>query len=149
LYWKPDCEDAVLIFDQSLKVLKGAIKSPKMSTKTKQQSIILPKPIISHPGTQRKIYCASRYSRREEMFGYAQKMRLLGHEVTARWLNGNELGLTSAEIALLDYEDVCRADLLIWFTEPLGLAMLVARAIANLDSRTLNTKNAGLLGPWN
>lgn len=35
-----------------------------------------------------KIYLAARYSRREELCGYREQLRALGHEVTSRWLNG-------------------------------------------------------------
>lgn len=35
-----------------------------------------------------KIYLAARYSRREELCGYREQLRALGHDVQARWLNG-------------------------------------------------------------
>jgi hypothetical protein len=45
-----------------------------MSTKTKKR---------------RSIYIAGRYSRRLELLEIAQKIKLLDHEVVARWLQGN------------------------------------------------------------
>lgn len=35
-----------------------------------------------------KIYLAARYSRREELCGYRDELTNLGHNVQARWLNG-------------------------------------------------------------
>lgn len=35
-----------------------------------------------------KIYLAARYSRREELCGYREQLRAMGHDVQARWLNG-------------------------------------------------------------
>ena len=35
-----------------------------------------------------KIYLAARYSRREELCEYREQLHALGHEVQARWLNG-------------------------------------------------------------
>ena len=75
------------------------------------------------------IYLAARYSRRAELVAYRALLEALGHTVTSRWLHGNHQidddGLegdgTRAErerFAQEDYEDVCRAELLIAFTEP-------------------------------
>lgn len=92
-----------------------------------------------------KIYLASRYSRREELCGYRQRLEALGHKVTSRWLNGSHqiddkgtpigdqgtailegellphgIGAiaVAAVVACEDVEDVRSADLLIAFTEP-------------------------------
>lgn len=93
-----------------------------------------------------KIYLASRYSRREELCGYREQLRTMGHEVQARWLDGKhqldnagkpiggsgeklveEDGDESTEIknaqlrskfAQDDWEDCMGADLQINFTEP-------------------------------
>lgn len=65
-----------------------------------------------------KIYLASRYSRREEMEGYANRLIEAGFEVVSRWVYGGEEGKTDEEIALFDLEDVERADLVLSFTEP-------------------------------
>lgn len=92
-----------------------------------------------------KIYLAARYSRREELCLYREQLRSIGHDVQARWLDGehqiNESGApignqgealvegdaggTSEEasalrskFALDDWEDVNAAELVISFTEP-------------------------------
>ena len=79
-----------------------------------------------------RIYLAARYSRREELCGYAAALRSFGHVVDARWLLGNhqihegadkvELATISVPIegrpfALDDYDDVANSDLLIAFSE--------------------------------
>ncbi len=76
-----------------------------------------------------KIYLAARYSRREELCGYREQLRGLGHTVTSRWLNGNHqvddqgLSVEAAReererFAREDHEDVMAADWHINFTEP-------------------------------
>ena len=76
-----------------------------------------------------RCYLASRYSRREELLGYAAELRALGHEVTSRWLLGNhemsdrEVASEAANqervrFALEDWEDLEAADCGIAFTEP-------------------------------
>lgn len=92
-----------------------------------------------------KIYLASRYSRREELCEYRQHLQNLGHDVQARWLNGEHQlsdsgspigtqgealvegddGGTSPQARALrsqfatdDWEDVNAAELVISFTEP-------------------------------
>ncbi len=91
-----------------------------------------------------RIYLAARYSRREELCIYRDELIKAGHDVRARWLNGehqiNETGApignqgealvegdgggTSAEAHALrtqfaqdDWEDVNAAELVISFTE--------------------------------
>lgn len=93
-----------------------------------------------------KIYLAARYSRREELCGYRQQLRDIGHDVQARWLDGKHQlsdagtpigdngealvegvddGSTQVQNAALrskfaldDWLDVTVADLVISFTEP-------------------------------
>lgn len=92
-----------------------------------------------------KIYLAARYSRREELCGYRNELLKLGHEVQARWLNGehqiNERGVPignqgealvegdaggmsqaaqelRVKFAQDDWEDVNVAECVISFTEP-------------------------------
>jgi nucleoside 2-deoxyribosyltransferase len=72
-----------------------------------------------------KIYLASRYSRREELAGYAKRLEETGHHVvTARWLQGlHEADERTAAIELRQrfaYEDLAdldEADVLVAFTE--------------------------------
>ena len=78
------------------------------------------------------IYLAARYSRLEELQGYADDLRSIGHRVEARWLLGDhqihegadkvEAATVSVPIegrafALDDYQDVLASDMLIAFSE--------------------------------
>lgn len=67
-----------------------------------------------------KIYTAARYARREEILEYANVLRQAGHEITARWTDGDEEGKTLEQVAIMDYEDVARADMVLVFTDPKG-----------------------------
>ena len=77
----------------------------------------------------RKFYLAARYSRREELLGYAADLQVMGHVVTSRWLLGghqvSDDGLrddATAEqrtlFAAEDWNDLVAADTVIAFTEP-------------------------------
>jgi len=74
------------------------------------------------------VYLAGRYSRREELRGYANELSSLGWTVVARWLQGShtldERGLSvqgeqseRARFACEDWDDVTFADVCISFTE--------------------------------
>ena len=78
------------------------------------------------------IYLAARYSRLEELQGYAVDLRAIGHRVEARWLLGDHqihegvdkvesatvsVPLEGRPFALDDYVDVLEADMLIAFSE--------------------------------
>lgn len=65
-----------------------------------------------------KIYTAGRYSRLEEIRGYADLLEAAGHEVTARWTHGDEVGKSLEDIAVMDLVDVARADMVLVFTDP-------------------------------
>jgi hypothetical protein len=67
-----------------------------------------------------KIYLAARFTRIDEMRGYADELKEDGHEITASWVYGGEEGLTFSDIASLDIADVLRCDTLVKFTEPYG-----------------------------
>lgn len=75
-----------------------------------------------------KIYLASRFGRQAEMREVAERLRLLGHEVTSRWLteefsDGGRQEVTEddkAKWASYDFVDVQIADAIISFTEPPG-----------------------------
>ncbi len=75
-----------------------------------------------------KIYLAARYSRIDELNGYAEQLRSLGHTVDARWLQGNhqidDAGLSAeaetaerVRFAEEDLHDLMSADACISFTE--------------------------------
>lgn len=67
-----------------------------------------------------KIYLAAKFSRRAEMEKLSNDLLDVGHECIARWVYGGEEGLSRADIALLDLEDVAEADGIILFTHPKG-----------------------------
>ena len=72
------------------------------------------------------VYLAGRYGRKQELRERGRELEALGIEVTSGWLSSavaSLSGLSEAEwreIALLDREDVRRADLLVLFAEPPG-----------------------------
>ena len=62
-----------------------------------------------------RIYLCGSYDRREEFDDYAAGLTILGHEVTARWLEGNE-DLAPERQAQMDITDLLLADCLVTFT---------------------------------
>ncbi len=77
-----------------------------------------------------KIYLAARYSRHPEMQLHAETLRLRGHEITSRWIEGDHSLDDSLErnhpdeerkrFAWEDYNDLLEADMIISFTEEPG-----------------------------
>jgi hypothetical protein len=76
-----------------------------------------------------KVYLAARYSRFPEMQGYAEQLRALGHEVTARWILGDHdlraHGQSDADEwqgrwAQEDLDDLMAAEVIVSFTERPG-----------------------------
>ena len=72
-----------------------------------------------------KIYLAARYSRMEELRGYADELVAAGHVITSRWiLGGNgipetaEVNMESQRFALEDFRDLQVAGAAISWTEP-------------------------------
>ena len=75
-----------------------------------------------------KFYLAARYSRHEELRGYADQLEHHGHVVTSRWISGEHEALDSELLSPInrrlaekffqdDMEDILAADALIAFTE--------------------------------
>jgi len=74
-----------------------------------------------------KIYITARYSRFEEMQGYAADIQAVGHEVTSRWIRGGhsvaeelqgpEADKLRAHFAHEDFDDIIVADAVVSFTE--------------------------------
>ncbi len=62
-----------------------------------------------------KIYLAAAYNRMMEMRDVRDFLVNDGHEVTAQWIDGKESNDTSAA-AVMDVEDVRRADVLVAFS---------------------------------
>lgn len=80
-----------------------------------------------------KIYLAARYRRFEEMQLYRHELQMMGHEVTARWINGDhrlddaqvgssEFREKAAIFAQDDLDDLYKADIVISFSEPIRTA---------------------------
>lgn len=67
-----------------------------------------------------KIYIAGRYSKLTELATEAQKFKDAGHEITATWLDNAEEGMSFTDVAVIDLDDVARADTLVLYTEPYG-----------------------------
>ena len=72
-----------------------------------------------------KIYLAARYSRMEELRGYADELVAAGHVITSRWISGGngipetaDVDMESQRFALEDYRDLSAADTVISWTEP-------------------------------
>ncbi len=80
------------------------------------------------PPERIQVYFAARYSRRDQLIAYRDQLRTLGIECTSRWLDGNheldDRGLSiqaadseRARFACEDFDDVCKANVVISFTE--------------------------------
>ena len=80
-----------------------------------------------------KIYLAGKYSRKEELIGYAKELAELGHSVVSSWLwtslddpQAKEVEVATESVpqlagevfALWDMIDLYNADMLVSFTEP-------------------------------
>lgn len=69
--------------------------------------------------TQNKIYIAAKYARRNTgLRDLAEALTALGFEITSHWLFDGEEGKTIQEAAVMDIEDVRRADILVFIGEP-------------------------------
>jgi hypothetical protein len=69
-----------------------------------------------------KVYLASRFGRREELIGYAERLKEVGFECTSRWLvvehdGANVTDEMRQQYGTDDLEDVGAADIMINFTE--------------------------------
>lgn len=65
-----------------------------------------------------KIYIAAKYQRRFDLRPLAHKLAEAGHEVTSTWLWNGEEGKTITDAAVMDMDDVKRADCLVFIGEP-------------------------------
>ncbi len=73
-----------------------------------------------------RLYLAGQYARRDEFRKYAEKLRLIGIEVTSRWLMedkpldtkiGDDTKDFYRETAKIDLEDIDHADSILFFSE--------------------------------
>jgi nucleoside 2-deoxyribosyltransferase len=69
-----------------------------------------------------KIYIAAKYDRRLDprIKDLRAELEAQGHEITAKWLDNAEESKGLREAAMMDVEDVDRADALIFVGEPRG-----------------------------
>lgn len=65
-----------------------------------------------------RVYIAAKYARRFELRDLVETLAIAKVESTAQWIDGDEEGKTITEAAVMDYEDVRRADVLIFIGEP-------------------------------
>lgn len=68
----------------------------------------------------KKVYLAAKLGEKDKLKELSLDLSPIGYENVARWLDGAEEGLSREEIAVLDLEDVKRADTIILFTHPRG-----------------------------
>jgi hypothetical protein len=66
------------------------------------------------------VYLCARYSRHEELNGYAAELRAAGYDVQSEWITGVHADTDSAECARIDWVEVQQADIVISFTEAPG-----------------------------
>ena len=64
------------------------------------------------------IYLAATYGQMLEMRAVASVLRQAGHIVTARWVNGDEEGMSKEKAALMDIADLDYADTIISYSLP-------------------------------
>lgn len=81
-----------------------------------------------------KVYLAGAWSRQAELCGYAHRLKDLGVEVTSRWLgeippvDGTNFNKFLRETALIDVEDVLRADALVRFSDAEEMAFPLVKS---------------------
>lgn len=69
-----------------------------------------------------RIYIAALYGRMLEMRTYAADLRAMGHVVTSRWVDGEEIGKSLDDAANMDLQDLAGAVCCLSFTQPEGSA---------------------------
>lgn len=94
-----------------------------------------------------KIYTAARYARREEILEQAKKLSAAGHIVTARWVQGDEEGKSLKDVAMMDYDDVFAANMVLVFTDPVGTAWTGGGRHTELGLGYALGKQIWLVGP--
>lgn len=67
-----------------------------------------------------KIYIAARYARRFELRVAALALKLMGHECTSQWLDNGEESKGQQAAALMDMDDIDRAECVLFIAEPYG-----------------------------
>jgi hypothetical protein len=67
-----------------------------------------------------KIYLAAPYGEMQRMHDWASRLEAVGHTITARWIYGNEEGMTLHDAAQMDIDDVDAADAVVSMVLPKG-----------------------------
>lgn len=65
-----------------------------------------------------KIYIAAKYAKRYELRPIVEQLRAMGHECTSQWIDNGEESKGQRAAALMDLQDVDRADMLLMIAEP-------------------------------
>jgi hypothetical protein len=64
-----------------------------------------------------RVYLAARYSRHQEMLTYAADLAALGYDVKSEWITGAHDATTDLQAAIIDWDEVRLADIVVSFTE--------------------------------
>lgn len=67
-----------------------------------------------------KVYLAAPYAEMKLMRGWAEKLARAGHICTAKWIRGDEEGVSLNAAAQMDLDDIDEADVVISLTLPKG-----------------------------
>lgn len=95
-----------------------------------------------------KLYLAALFGRREEMEGVAYRLKSEGYDLSScRWVFGGEEGLSRAQIAIVDLEDVDRCDVLLSFTHERGTMTSGGGRHAEFGYALARGKECVLIGP--
>lgn len=94
------------------------------------------------------VYLASKFSRREEMESYVPLFRNVGYDCVARWVFGGEDGLSREDIAVLDLEDVAKADSLVIFTHERGEPQPGGGRFVEMGYALALGKEVHVIGPY-
>ena len=104
-----------------------------------------------------KIYIAGQYWRRDELKGLALKLEAMGIEVTSRWLNEKEPldggmnhkpGAWYRETAIVDLEDIDRADGILLFSEDPNEGVPRGGRHVEFGYAIGTNKALHVIGPW-
>jgi len=67
-----------------------------------------------------RIYLAAPYAEMQRMQEWAARLEKAGHVITAKWIHGNEEGMTLHDAAQMDLDDIDAADAVVSMVLPKG-----------------------------
>ena len=67
-----------------------------------------------------RIYLAAPYDEMHRMQEWAARLEKAGHVITAKWIHGNEEGMTLHDAAQMDLDDIDAADAVVSMVLPKG-----------------------------